>query len=108
MRCSVSGTALCLLPLPVMLSQGSETCGPMSLQVAGGAASGSWVINSVTYGISGTISGDAGRVTLDMPPAGRNPSLGSKTTVTIRATASSLQGNGRTFNDVLIMFNATR
>jgi hypothetical protein len=92
----------------VMLTQGNETCGPLSLQVAGGAASGQWVVKSVTYGISGSTSGDSVRVTLDMPPAGRNPSLGSKFTMNVHASGNALQGNGRTYNDVLVFFNATR
>ncbi len=90
------------------LTAGNETCGPLSLSIASGNASGSWVINTVTYGIAGTIQGGAGRFTLDMPPAGRGASLGGKVTLPIRFDGSTLQGQGYANNDVLVQFSATR
>ncbi|TWT10125.1 serine/threonine-protein kinase [Reyranella sp. CPCC 100927] len=90
------------------LTAGNETCGPLSLSIAGGSANGSWVINTVTYGIAGTIQGGAGRFTLDMPPAGRGASLGGKVTLPIRFDGSTLQGQGYANNDVLVQFSATR
>jgi len=90
------------------LTAGNDTCGPLSLSIVGGNASGSWVVNTVTYGIAGTINGGGGKLTIDMPPAGRGASLGAKFTLPIRFDGSSLQGQGYTITDVLVQFSAGR
>ena len=92
----------------IALTAGNETCGPLSLSIVGGNANGSWVVNTVTYGIVGTITGGGGRLTLDIPPVGRGASLGAKFTLPIRFDGSSLQGQGYTITDVLIQFSAGR
>jgi len=90
------------------LTSGNETCGPLSLSVAGGTANGSWVVNGITYGIHGAVGGDGGKVTLDMPPTGQGSSLGAKFTLAIRLNGTLLQGEGYTINSVLVKFSAGR
>lgn len=90
------------------LTSGNETCGPLSLSVAGGTANGTWVVNGLTYGIHGAVGAEGGRVTLDMPPTGQGSSLGAKFTLPIRSTGAALQGEGYTINSVLVRFSAGR
>ncbi|HJQ57416.1 MAG TPA: hypothetical protein VJ890_10940, partial [Vineibacter sp.] len=90
------------------LTPGNETCGALSLSISGGAASGNWVVNSVTYGIAGTLGNEGGRITLDMPPTGRGSTLGGTFTLAVRFTGTALQGQGYTQNDVLVIFSAGR
>ncbi len=90
------------------LTAGNETCGPLSLSIAGGTANGSWVVNGLTYGIHGAVSGDGGKVTLDMPPTGQGSSLGAKFTLPIKLNGAALQGEGYTINSVLVRFSAGR
>jgi serine/threonine-protein kinase len=90
------------------LTAGNETCGPLNLSIAGGTATGSWVVNGLTYGIHGAVGGDGGKVTLDMPPTGQGSSLGAKFTLAIRLNGAALQGEGYTINSVLVKFSAGR
>ncbi|HKU99073.1 MAG TPA: hypothetical protein VJR58_27520, partial [Vineibacter sp.] len=69
---------------------------------------GSWVVNTVTYGIAGSLSGSGGKLIIDMPPVGRGASLGAKFTLPVRYDGSTLQGQGYTITDVLVQFSAGR
>jgi serine/threonine-protein kinase len=90
------------------LTPGNETCGPLTLTVAAGNANGNWVVNSVTYGIVGSLNGEAGQLTLDLPPTGRGSTLGATFNLPVRLNGGALQGQGYTRNDVLVMFSASR
>ncbi len=90
----------------LMLASGNETCGPLTLSITGGAASGSWVVGGLSYAISGSITTGGGRVTLEMPPSGQG--LGTKFTLPLRVDNSALQGQGYTNNNVLVTFTAAR
>ncbi|MCW5747199.1 MAG: serine/threonine protein kinase [Alphaproteobacteria bacterium] len=92
----------------LQLTVGNETCGPLSMSVTGGAAKGTWVINTVTYGVSGTVDSSGGRFTLDMPPTGARggSALGTTFTLGVKLNGAALQGQGVTRSDVLVMFSA--
>jgi hypothetical protein len=90
------------------LTRGNETCGPMSLLVAAGTVTGNWMVHGITYDISGGLAGDGGRLTLEMPPAGRGASLGAKFTLPVRLAERAMQGQGYTISNVLVMLGASR
>jgi hypothetical protein len=80
----------------------------MSLLVAAGTVTGNWMVHGITYGISGALAGDGGRLTLEMPPAGRGASLGAKFTLPVRLADRAMQGQGYTISNVLVMLGAFR
>jgi hypothetical protein len=80
----------------------------MSLLVAAGTVTGNWTVHGITYGISGGLADEGGRLTLEMPPAGRGASLGAKVTLPLRLGDNAMQGQGYTISNVLVMVGATR